>query len=196
MKILPLAFNRLQFAQRGIAAVEFALVIMPFFMLLFGAMEFGRLMYLWNTVQEVTRNAARQAVVTDFTNTNAIAAIKLSAVFNSTSLTSGTLPGVPQVTNATISIIYLNAAGTVPASMPINPGDNIAACMDATRTDSCIKFVQVAVCAGSPCVAVSFVPMISLFSKSGTYSTNLTGLKIPLSTVRVPAENLGFQPNT
>lgn len=182
----------LKTAQRGAAAVEFALVAMLFLLLMFSAMEFGRLLYLWNTVQEVTRNAARQAVITDFNNTAAITAIKRSAVFRST---DGTLPASSEISNATVDIKYLNAAGTVPTVMPLDPGDNIAACLDAARTDSCIKFVEVSVCSGNPCLPVSFVPMISLFSQSGSYSTDLTGLKIPLSTVRMPAESLGFRPD-
>lgn len=180
-------------AQRGVAAVEFALVAIPFFLLMFGTMEFGRLLYLWNTVQEVTRNAARQAVVTDFSNAAAITAIKRSAVFRNT---DGTLPASSEISNASVNIKYLNAAGTVPALMPLDPGDNIAACLDAARTDTCIKFVEVSVCSGDPCVAVSFIPMISLFSQSGPYSTDLTGLQIPLSTVRMPAESLGFSPDS
>ena len=187
-------------AQRGVAAVEFALVAIPFFLLLFGAIEFGRLLYLWNTVQEVTRNAARQAVVTDFTNGAAIDAIKRSAVFRATTTTGRvTLPAASEITNANVNIRYLNAAGTVPTVMPIDPGDNIAACLDATRTESCIRFVEVCVSTGNTCLpadSISFVPMISLFSQSGQYSTDLRGLRIPLSTVRMPAESLGFQPDT
>lgn len=191
-----LALIKPKTAQRGAAAVEFALVAIPFFLLMFGAMEFGRLLYLWNTVQEVSRNAARQAVVTDFNNTAAIAAIKRSAVFRAT---DGTLPAAPEITNANVNIRYLNAAGTLPTLMPTDPGDNIAACLDATRTDSCIKFVEVCLSTGNTCQAdqtISFVPMVSLFSQSGPNSTDLTGLRIPLSTVRMPAESLGFQPDT
>lgn len=192
MKSSPLALRKPGTAQRGVAAVEFALVVIPFFLLMFGVMEFGRLLYLWNTVQEVSRNAARQAVVTDFNNTAAIAAIKRSAVFRST---DGTLPAASEISNVNVNIKYLNATGTVPAVMPSDPGDNIAACLDATRVDSCIRFVEVSVCSGDPCAAVPFIPMISLFSQSGTYSSDLTGLKIPMSTVRMPAESLGFQPD-
>lgn len=180
-------------AQRGVAAVEFALVAIPFFLLMFGAMEFGRLLYLWNTVQEVTRNAARRAVVTDFNNTAAIEAIKRLAVFRTT---DGPLPAASEITNAKVNISYLNALGGVASPLPLSPGDNIAACLDATRAGSCIKFVEVSVCSGNPCAAISFVPMISLFSRSGPNSTDLTGLRIPLSTVRMPAESLGFQPDT
>ena len=45
--------------QQGAAAVEFALVALLFFTLLFGILEFGRMLYLYNTVQEVSRRAAR-----------------------------------------------------------------------------------------------------------------------------------------
>lgn len=196
MKSSHLALIKPKTAQRGAAAVEFALVAIPFFLLLFGAMEFGRLLYLWNTAQEVSRNAARQAVVTDFNNTTAIAAIKRSAVFRST---DGTLPAAPEIANANVNIRYLNAAGTLPTVMPADPGDNIAACLDATRADSCIKFVEVCLSTGNTCQpdeSISFVPMISLFSRSGPNSTDLTGLRIPLSTVLMPAESLGFQPDT
>lgn len=195
MQSSPRAISKLKTAQRGVAAVEFALVAMPFFLLLFGAMEFGRLLYLWNTVQEVSRNAARQAVVTDFTNASAMASIKRSAVFRAT---DGPLPAAAEITNATININYLNAAGSPPSPMPLSPGDNIAACLDSTRVAECIRFVEVCVSTGSTCQpdqSISFVPMISLFSQSGAYSSDLTGLKIPMSTVRMPAESLGFQPD-
>ena len=190
------AFIKSKTAQRGAAAVEFALVAIPFFLLMFGAMEFGRLLYLWNTVQEVTRNAARQAVVTDFTNATAVASIRQSAVFRTT---PGALPAAAEITNARVNIRYLNAAGVVANPMPSSPGDNIAACLDATRVAECIRFVEVCVSTGATCAAnemISFVPMISLFSQSGPFSTDLTGLLIPLSTVRMPAESLGFTPNT
>ncbi|MGM8062048.1 TadE/TadG family type IV pilus assembly protein [Vogesella indigofera] len=52
-------------AQRGVAAVEFALVAMILFSLLIGIMEFGRLMFTWNSAVEATRRGARLAVVCD-----------------------------------------------------------------------------------------------------------------------------------
>ena len=51
--------------QRGAHAVEFALVCLVFFTVLFGAAEMGRLMFYWNTAAEVTRLGARMAVVCD-----------------------------------------------------------------------------------------------------------------------------------
>lgn len=49
----------------GAVVVEFALVSIVFFSMLFGAMELGRLMFYWNTAAEVTRLGARMAVVCD-----------------------------------------------------------------------------------------------------------------------------------
>ncbi len=51
--------------QRGVTAVEFALVAMILFSLLLGIMEFGRLLFNWNTAVEATRRGARLAVVCD-----------------------------------------------------------------------------------------------------------------------------------
>ncbi|MBS3996940.1 MAG: pilus assembly protein [Hydrogenophaga sp.] len=49
--------------QRGVAAVEFALVAIVFFTLLLGIMEFGRWMFTLNAASEATRLGARLAVV-------------------------------------------------------------------------------------------------------------------------------------
>lgn len=51
--------------QRGVTAIEFALVATAFFILLIGIMEMGRVLFYWNTGAEVTRLGARIAVVCD-----------------------------------------------------------------------------------------------------------------------------------
>lgn len=51
--------------QRGVTAIEFALVATAFFILLIGIMEMGRVLFYWNTAAEVTRLGARVAVVCD-----------------------------------------------------------------------------------------------------------------------------------
>jgi Flp pilus assembly protein TadG len=51
--------------QRGVAALEFALVATVFFTLLIGIMEMGRVLFYWNTAGEATRMGARVAVVCD-----------------------------------------------------------------------------------------------------------------------------------
>lgn len=49
--------------QRGVAAVEFALIAIVFFTLLLGILEFGRVLFTWNSAVEATRYGARVAVV-------------------------------------------------------------------------------------------------------------------------------------
>ena len=49
--------------QRGATAVEFAIVAALLFTLLIGIMEFGRILFYWNTATEATRLGARIAVV-------------------------------------------------------------------------------------------------------------------------------------
>ncbi|WP_174904886.1 TadE/TadG family type IV pilus assembly protein [Burkholderia latens] len=44
---------------RGVAAVEFALVLMPMIVLATGVAEFGRAIYQYETLTKATRNAAR-----------------------------------------------------------------------------------------------------------------------------------------
>jgi hypothetical protein len=176
--------------QQGAAVVEFALVAVPFLLLLLGAIEFGRLMYLWNTVQEVTRNAARQAVVTDFTHAGEIAAIKKEAVFGVGSASKYFLPAASEVSNETVVIRYLNASYGEVAPKPSSPADNVAACADSGRANQCIAFVEACVSTdGQTCA--SSIEITSLLS----LPIPLPGaLKIPLSTVRMPAESLGFRP--
>ncbi len=56
--------------QQGAAAVEFALIASLLFMLLFGLIEMGRLLWSWNAAVEATRYGARLAVVCDLTSSS------------------------------------------------------------------------------------------------------------------------------
>ena len=71
--------------QSGLVTVEFALIGGLFFLILFGIIEFGRLLFTWNTLDEVTRRAARLAAVCPMDQT---ASVANSAVFNGTILTN------------------------------------------------------------------------------------------------------------
>jgi hypothetical protein len=148
-------------------------------------------LYIWNTVQEVSRNAARQAVVADFTSGSALAAIRQSAVFGGSAL-----PAAPEITSSMVKITYLNAAGNAAAPMPLSPGDNIAACLDGLRDAECIRFVETCVSTGPDCQSgqsVRYAPMGNiLFS----YLNIDIVIFIPKSTVRMPAESLGFSPDS
>lgn len=180
--------------QHGAAVIEFAFVAILFFTLLLGIIEFGRFMYLWNTAQEVTRIAARQAAVSDFTAAS-IAAIQHEAVFNAGGTGAANLPAGGEITFQRVSIQYLLSEDVddVVTDMPTSPADNIAACLDGERRDDgCIRYVKASICQRSgngnnaTCNAVPYIPMIGLF--------DFLGVNIPRSTVVMPAESLGYAP--
>lgn len=143
---------------------------MLFFTILFAILEFGRMMYIYNTMQEVTRRGARAAVVRWIDQT---AAIKSIAFFGGTAIPAGL-----QVTTANMTIEYLNQAGNASSPQPLNPGDNLSACSDALRTAECIYSVRVSI------IGVSYSPMVGLFS--------FLGVNLPPARVTMHAESLGF----
>ena len=49
--------------QKGVTTVEFAIVGALFFIILFGIVEIGRAMFVWNGLADITRRAARIAAV-------------------------------------------------------------------------------------------------------------------------------------
>lgn len=171
-------------SQRGAAAVEFGMVAMVFFLILLGIVEFGRLLYLWNTVQEVTRRAAREAVVRW---TDEEPNIQCEAIFAASGCasTGAELPGGWEVQNASVSIRYLSAydsatgIGTDASPEPTSAADNLAACLDAARSNSCIRFVEARL------VGVSYQPIVGLFSA--------LAIPLPPSTVVMPAESMGYR---
>jgi len=54
-----------RYKQRGVAAVEFAMIAALLFTLLFGIMEMSRVLFAMNTATEATRLGTRLAVVCD-----------------------------------------------------------------------------------------------------------------------------------
>ena len=81
--------------QRGAAAVEFALVATAFFTLLFGCIEVGRVLWLWNAASEATRLGARLAVVCDIGDADIATRMKNSLGLADTSLIAPTITYTP-----------------------------------------------------------------------------------------------------
>lgn len=158
-------------SQRGAAAVEFALVAMLLFVVLLGILEIGRMLFVFNTVQEITRRAAREAVVRWVDNSDTSPA-KALALFGAASP-----PGISELTAANIQIDYLTEDGVShPQPFPSSPGENMTACLSVPS--GCIALVKVAV------VGVSYRPMAGLFP--------FLAIPVPAATVIMPAESLGY----
>ena len=157
--------------QRGVAAVEFAIISLLFFTILFAILEFGRMLYVYNTMQEVTRRGARTAVVRWI---DQVPAVRSIALFGGASLPAGA-----EVTQANINITYLTKTGAEVDPAPIDPSDNFSACGDATRAASCIYSVRVSI------DGVTYNPMVSWFS--------FLNIGLPTSVVTMHAESMGFE---
>lgn len=177
---------------RGAVTIELALCLTVFFMLVFGTMEVCRALYVFNTVQDVTREAARAASMTDFSSDDAMAKLRRRALFHDID-SDGALPLVPNLTTAQLRIEYLSmtADGTLATvnPMPACPQANVRNCTDNPFGPSCIRAVRASICrdAAGACVALPYQPMTGLVP-------GLAGMIVPVSATVVKAETLGYQP--
>lgn len=95
--------------QRGITTVEFAIVGAVLFMVLFGVIEFGRALFVANTLVESTRRGARVAAVCPVGDPRA-AQVAIFADANGTSRLAADL------TTANVVVSYLDQNGAVLAN--------------------------------------------------------------------------------
>lgn len=177
--------------QRGVAAVEFAILAIVFFTLVFGVLELARVMYLFNILQEVTRRAAVLASTSGF-DQGTVDAIRTQALFADK---NGNLVFGEPVTPAHLKIDYLSiardpATGAVTpqaASTPADPATNHLNCLTNPYAASCIRLVRVRVCqpgGGNDCTAVPYKMLFPLIK--------IPGLMLPRSETIVPAQSLGY----
>lgn len=115
--------------QGGAAAVEFALIAIVFFSLLLGILEFGRVLFTYNSAVEATRYGARVAVVCDIGSAAivsrmqlilpAIAAANVAVTYEPTTCVQSTCERVKvkiQGLSVTPLIPVLNVTLPVPSS--------------------------------------------------------------------------------
>lgn len=171
--------------QRGMAAVEFAMFALIFFIFIFGMFELSRALYLWNTMTEVTRRAARAAAVSGFDAT-AQNAVRRYAMFD-----SATLSMAGDVSDQHLAIDYLRSDGvTAVTAMPLCPTANLVNCTANPNGASCIRFVRVRLCLDGPgsCSQVPYTTMTGLDSFAPG------SLSFPRFTTISPVGSLGRSP--
>lgn len=171
------------------AAVEFALLATLFFTFVFGIIEVSRLLFVYNTLQEVTRRGAAAAVGVYPHESGALAKVKQTAVFRNS---PGKLVLAPPITDENVRISYLKFdLSVIPeASWPASAASNRQICMVDPHAANCIRFVQVQVCASGssgPCEPVRSQMLLPLID-----------LDIPLhkATTISRVESLGYVPGT
>lgn len=174
-----------RYAQRGVSAVEFGLVAAILFALLFGIIEFGRLFFTINSVQEITRRAAREQVVNWVTATGNI---RCHALLQPSGCGEGAhFPGAIDIEKAHVQLSFYNTyEDAVAGEDPItpsssDPGSNLTNCLEGN--EACIRFVRATLTdAGGP---VDF-EVIAPYMPRDVFS-------LPRSTVIMPAEALGLR---
>lgn len=101
--------------QKGAETVEFAMIALLFFAILFAIIEFSRAMFVWNALTEATRRGARMAVIcpvgSDVPKQVAIFGDKNSSVATSPVIV-GLEPGM-----VTVSYFYVDPAGAKTATL-------------------------------------------------------------------------------
>jgi len=149
--------------QSGLATVEFAIVGATFFLLLFGVIEFGRGLYVWNALNEATRRGARVAAVCPVNHS----AIRNIAVFDTPGGT-GESPFVYGLTTNNIDVEYLDE-GSNPIGDPVgNFGD--------------IRYVRVSI------INFQHTLLIPFLGGDGTMTTPGFAATIPRESLGIPRE--------
>lgn len=186
-------------AQRGVAAVEFALGAMVFFVFIFGMFEMARAMYLVSTLVEVNRRAARAAASADMGKESVRTDVLGTAMFEKI---TGGLPLRGSLTKDNLKVEYLTAA-LQPVNFAANvdncPEQNLYNCATDPDGSTCIRFVRVRLCAavsdlnpdGTPkfCSAVNYVPLVGIGFPGGA-------LRLPTFVTTTPVGTLGYRPGT
>jgi hypothetical protein len=177
--------------QRGVAAVEFAVVAVVFFMLFFGIVDIIRALYICNILQEVTRRATALAVNSDFNDATTMLNVRTHAVFRTT---RGALLFADPITDDYVKIDYLHIPATsnpvsIGTGMPASPQQNRINCTSNPNAANCIQLVRVRIClpggASDVCNPVPFQPLASFVPFS---------FSLPTATTIARAETLGMPP--
>jgi Flp pilus assembly protein TadG len=102
--------------ERGAALVEFALVATTLFTVLFGVIEFGRLLWTHNALKDAARRGTRYAVVRRNDSTS-IQAVKNMVVYGDPNANPVTAkPVVPGLATSNVSVEHQNFGGVLLSS--------------------------------------------------------------------------------
>jgi Flp pilus assembly protein TadG len=103
--------NSTKKSEKGQALMEFAMVSLLLFTLIFGIVEFGRALWTWNTITHATRAGARYGAVAIPTSDDG-EVIKV-VVYNDPNANSSSKPVVPGLTEANVRVRYLKNNGSL-----------------------------------------------------------------------------------
>ena len=152
--------------QKGTETVEFAIIGLLFFAILFAIIEFGRALFVWNALTEATRRGARMAVICPYQSPIP----KQVAIYDVIAGSLGTSPIIAGLTPEMINVRYLDETGV------------------ATADQTLINFVQVSIDV-SPDAGYQHRLIIPLWGRPITFSPATVAF-----TTTLYSESLGAVP--
>ena len=108
------------YKQRGAAAVEMGLLLIPLVVLLFGITEFGRAFYLYNTVAKATRDGARYLSSQGPGDATEIGIAQCLVVYGNSACTGS--PLAPGLTTANVNVCDATNCASTHASQATGSG--------------------------------------------------------------------------
>jgi Flp pilus assembly protein TadG len=126
--------------QGGLAAVEFAFLIIPMLLMVFGITEFGRAMYQYNTLVKCTRDAARY-LTTQAPGSSVSTAQCLAVYGNKTCGAAGT-ELVPGLTTANVTVCDASSCPATHSSVATGAGvvDIVTVTIQGYQFQSLVSF--------------------------------------------------------
>lgn len=183
-------------SQKGAYAIEFALVAMIFLLMVLGIVELARMLYIFNTVQEVTRLAASAAIHVNFRDATKLQQIREASVLRQS---PGILPLGAPISDQHVRIEYLawtdDGSGNnepkliPPGQLPSCPIGNRHVCMANPNASNCVRYVRASICepgVKDSCEKAKVSLMIPIVGFT---------VDIPRASFVLPVESLGYMPN-
>lgn len=119
MKTTPTVQQRRGARQAGATAVEFAIVVTLFLLLLVGMMEMGRVLFYWNSAAEATRLGARMAAVCDLNDSAVKARMQnILSMLSASNISIAYLPGGCDDSTCRTVTVSIASGATVATYLP------------------------------------------------------------------------------
>jgi len=157
-----------RYKQRGVAAVEFALLAIPMATMLFGITEFGRAAYTYDTLAKSVRTAARHLSSHNAGDLTAIGEAKCLAVYGNQGCSGAVL--APGLTTAMVDVCDATDASLCPGQ----PHASVPSCYAGTCT-GVVNLVTVRITAYPfTSLAPFFVPNMNFGSTASNTGIGVT----------------------
>jgi hypothetical protein len=131
-------------AQKGIVAVEFALLLLPLSLILFGMVEVGRAFYQYDTIVKSARSAARYLSV-QMPGAGILEA-KCMVVAGTANPITCAPPLAPNLNTAMVTVRYIDGVSTCPMGSVTGCGaiNLVEVCVNCAEAPEKFQFISIA----------------------------------------------------